>query len=59
MSKHKQPIIIIRKRKKHGHDHHGDRRIEQEMAAKSAEFADAGNRVYLPIDATSGAASRS
>ena len=36
-----------------------DRRIEQEMAAKSAEFADAGNRVYLPIDATSGAASRS
>ncbi|AUY23552.1 flagellar motor protein MotB [Mixta calida] len=23
MSKHKQPIIIIRKRKKHGHDHHG------------------------------------
>lgn len=36
-----------------------DRRIEQEMAAKSAEFADAGNRVYLPIDATSGAATRS
>ena len=25
----------------------------------TAEFADAGNRVYLPIDATSGAASRS
>ncbi|MDU4291270.1 flagellar motor protein MotB [Mixta calida] len=23
MSKHKQPTIIIRKRKKHGHDHHG------------------------------------
>lgn len=36
-----------------------DRRIAQEMAAKSAEFAEAGNRVYLPIDATSGATSTS
>ncbi|MGV9860734.1 phosphomethylpyrimidine synthase ThiC [Gordonia sp. NPDC003425] len=28
-----------------------DRRLAEEMAAKSAEFAEAGNRVYLPIDA--------
>ena len=33
--------------------------IEAGMAEKSAEFADAANRVYLPIDATSGAATRS
>ncbi|RPA57698.1 phosphomethylpyrimidine synthase ThiC [Gordonia oryzae] len=30
-----------------------DRRIAEEMAAKSAEFADAGGRIYLPIDAGS------
>ncbi|NMO04137.1 phosphomethylpyrimidine synthase ThiC [Gordonia sp. TBRC 11910] len=28
-----------------------DRKIAQEMAAKSQEFIDAGNRVYLPLDA--------
>ncbi|MGC4933378.1 phosphomethylpyrimidine synthase ThiC [Gordonia sp. DT30] len=28
-----------------------DRKIAEEMAAKSAEFADAGGRIYLPIDA--------
>ena len=36
-----------------------ERRLEQEMATKSAEFAEAGNRVYLPIDAASGAPGRS
>ncbi len=30
-----------------------DRKIAEEMAAKSAEFADAGGRIYLPIDAGS------
>ena len=29
-----------------------DRKIAEEMAAKSAEFADQGNRVYLPLEAT-------
>ncbi|MGV9794925.1 phosphomethylpyrimidine synthase ThiC [Gordonia sp. NPDC003422] len=29
-----------------------DRKIAQEMAAKSAEFVEAGNRVYLPLEAT-------
>ncbi len=30
-----------------------DRKIAEEMAAKSAEFTDAGGRIYLPIDAGS------
>ncbi|MDY6810534.1 MAG: phosphomethylpyrimidine synthase ThiC [Actinomycetota bacterium] len=31
-----------------------DRKIAEEMAAKSAEFAEHGNRVYLPLEATAG-----
>ena len=27
-----------------------DRKIAEEMAAKSAEFAESGNRVYLPLE---------
>lgn len=30
-----------------------DRKITAEMAAKSAEFAEQGNRVYLPLETTS------
>ena len=30
-----------------------DRKIAEEMAAKSAEFAEQGNRVYLPLETTS------
>ncbi|MBD0863337.1 phosphomethylpyrimidine synthase ThiC [Gordonia sp. zg691] len=33
-----------------------DRTIAEGMAAKSAEFAEAGNRVYLPLEASSGGA---
>ena len=32
-----------------------DRTIAEGMAAKSAEFAEAGNRVYLPLQTTGGA----
>ena len=31
-----------------------DRKIAEEMAAKSAEFAEHGNRVYLPLEAAAG-----
>ena len=35
-----------------------DRKIAEEMAAKSAEFAEQGNRVYLPLEATGAGAPR-